>query len=240
MNGHTLSNQHVVIVGGSSGIGLATGSLAKQLGADVTLISRDAKKLDQASQQIDGVHTLIADFADEAAISAAFETLLPVDHVYVAAGSFVGGSVLEGSMADFHRAIDTRLWGSVHVVRAAVPKMNGVGSLTFTGGLSTDRPVAGAWATAVATAAAEQLARALALELAPIRVNAVSPGWTDTPMWNEIFGEAKQEVFSGVATQVPVKRLSTAAEVAQAVIFLMYSGTVTGEVIHVDSGHRLV
>jgi NAD(P)-dependent dehydrogenase (short-subunit alcohol dehydrogenase family) len=240
MNLNPLNNKHIVIVGGSSGIGLATGLLAKQQGADVTLISRDAEKLSQASQQVGGVRTAIADFSDETEINTAFANLPPIDHVYVAAGSFVGGSVLEGNMADFRSAIDTRVWGSVHVVRAAVPKMNGNGSLTFTGGLSTDRPVAGAWATAVATAAAEQLARALAIELAPIRINAVSPGWTDTPMWNDIFGEDKQNIFSGVAAQVLSKRLSTATEVAQAVIFLMSSGTVTGEVIHVDSGHRLV
>lgn len=240
MSLYTLNNQHVVIVGGSSGIGLATGTLAKQLGADVTLISRDRHKLNQAAEKIDGVRTAIADLADESAINTAFADLPPIDHVYVAAGSFVGGNVLQGTMADFRRAIDIRVWGSVHVVRAAVPKMNGIGSLTFTGGLSSDRPVAGAWATAVATAAAEQLARALALELAPIRVNAVAPGWTDTPMWNDILGAQKQDVFGNIATQVPVKRLSTAAEVAQAVIFLMNSGTVTGEVIHVDSGHRLV
>lgn len=240
MSEYTLSNQHVVIVGGSSGIGLATGILAKQLGADVTLISRDAEKLKQAATQIEGARIAIADFADEIAVKAAFAALPTVHHVYVAAGSFIGGNILESSMADFRRAIDTRLWGAVHVVRAAVPKMNGTGSFTFTGGLSTDRPVAGAWPTAVATAAAEQLARALALELAPIRVNAVSPGWTDTPMWDSILGLERQTVFDGVATQVPVKRLSTAIDVAQAVVFLMNSGTITGEIIHVDSGHRLV
>ncbi|MBW4693741.1 MAG: SDR family oxidoreductase [Lyngbya sp. HA4199-MV5] len=236
----SLSNQHVVIVGGSSGIGLATGTLAKQLGADVTLISRDAAKLKQIASQLDSVRIAIADFADEAATDAAFANLPPIHHVYVAAGSFVGGNILEGKMADFRRAIDTRIWGSVHVVRAAVPKMSATGSLTFTGGLSTDRPVKGAWATAVATAAAEQLARALALELAPLRVNAIAPGWTDTPMWNDILGAEKQAIFGGVATQVPMKRLSLATEVAQAVIFLMQSATVTGEVLHVDGGHRLV
>jgi NAD(P)-dependent dehydrogenase (short-subunit alcohol dehydrogenase family) len=240
MSFYNLTDRHVVIVGGSSGIGLATGLLAKQLGADVTLISRDSQKLDRASEQLGGVRTVAADFADEAEINAAFHDLPPIDHVYVAAGSFVGGNILEGNMADFRRAIDTRIWGSVHVVRAAVPKMNGSGSVTFTGGLSTDRPVVGAWATSVATAAAEQLSRALSMELAPIRVNAISPGWTDTPMWDDILGESKQEVFGGVSTQVLVKRLSTATDVAQAAIFLMNSQTVTGEVIHVDSGHRLV
>jgi NAD(P)-dependent dehydrogenase (short-subunit alcohol dehydrogenase family) len=235
-----LSEQHVVIVGGSSGIGLATAHLAKDLGAEVTLISRSPERLKQASEALGGVRTAIADFADEVAIRDVFTALPPVHHVYVAAGSFVGGNILTGAMADFRRAIDTRVWGSVHVVRAALPNMPSTGSLTFTGGLSSDRPVAGAWATAVATAAAEQLARALALELAPIRVNAVAPGWTETPMWNDILGAEKPAVFSQVATQVPVKRLSTANDVAQAVVFLMTSATVTGEIVHVDGGHRLV
>jgi NAD(P)-dependent dehydrogenase (short-subunit alcohol dehydrogenase family) len=236
----TLEGQHVVIVGGSSGIGLATAHLAQQLGAMVTLVGRNPERLQWAAAELGGVRSAIADAADEAAIHRALADLPPIHHVYVAAGSFVGGDVLTGEMATFRRAIDTRVWGAVHVVRAAVPKMSGAGSLIFTGGLSSDRPVAGAWATAVSTAAAEQLARALALELAPIRVNAIAPGWTETPMWNDILGSDKQAMFGQVATQVPVKRLSTAADVAQAVIFLMTSPTVTGEVVHVDGGHRLV
>lgn len=240
----TLAEQHVVIVGGSSGIGLATAQLAQQLGAAVTLVGRNPERLqravDELGGELGGVRSAIADAADEAAIQQAFADLPPIHHVYVAAGSFVGGDVLTGEMADFRRAIDTRVWGAVHVVRAAVPKMAGSGSLTFTGGLSSDRPVKGAWATAVSTAAAEQLARALALELAPMRVNAIAPGWTETPMWNDILGADKQAIFGQVATQVPVKRLSAATDVAQAVIFLMTSPTVTGEVVHVDSGHRLV
>ena len=114
------------------------------------------------------------------------------------------------------------------------------GSFVFTGGVSTARPVPGAWATAVATAAAEQMARALAVEIAPVRVNAVAPGWTDTPMWDEIFGENKREVFAGVAEKLLTKRLATAEEVAQAVIFLMNNNSITGETIHVEGGHRLV
>lgn len=240
MNGFSLAQQQVVVVGGSRGIGLAVAHLAKDLGAEVTLMARSPSGLRQASDELGGVRTAIADLTDGAAISAAFAALPAIDHVYVAAGSFVGGSVLTGAMADFRRAVDTRLWGAVEVVRAAVPKLSSTGSLTFTGGLSSDRPVVGAWATAVATAATEQLARALALELAPIRVNAIAPGWTDTPMWDVILGADKAAAFGQVATQVPIKRLATATEVAQAVIFLMATGAVTGEIVHVDGGHRLV
>ena len=112
--------------------------------------------------------------------------------------------------------------------------------VTLTGGLSTARPVAGAWVTAVATAATEQMSRALSLELAPIRVNAISPGWTDTPMWDAILREAKQDAFQEVAAKIPTGRLATAEEVASTVIFLMSNSSITGEVIHTDGGHRYV
>jgi NAD(P)-dependent dehydrogenase (short-subunit alcohol dehydrogenase family) len=240
MGTYSLANQHVVIVGGSSGIGLATGILTQKSGANVTLIGRNQEKLEEALKQIEGARIAIADFTDENSINAALADLPTIHHVYVAAGSFVGGNILSGSMADFRQVIDTRVWGSVHVVRAAVPKMNGTGSITFTGGVSTDRPVAGAWPTAVATAAAEQLARALALELAPVRVNAVAPGWTDTPMWDALLGSSKENAFADVADKLPVAHIAQPADVANAVLFLMSNASTTGEVLHIDGGNRLV
>jgi NAD(P)-dependent dehydrogenase (short-subunit alcohol dehydrogenase family) len=92
----------------------------------------------------------------------------------------------------------------------------------------------------VATAAAEQLARALALELAPIRVNAIAPGWTDTPMWNGILGETKQETFKTVGEKIPTGTIATAEEAAHAVLMMMSNRAFNGEILHVDGGHRLV
>lgn len=235
-----LDGKHVVVIGGSQGIGYETARLARQSGAEVTIVGRSLSKLDEASERLGKVHTAVVDITDEAAINRLFTTTAQVDHVYIASGSFVGGKILEGSVEQFRPAIESRLWGSVYVIRAAVPKMLSGGSVTLTGGLSTDRPVPGAWATAVATAAAEQLSRALAIELAPIRVNAVSPGWTDTPMWDAIFGESKQQAFQEVASKIPTRRLATAEEVASSVIFLMVNPSITGEVIHIDGGHRYV
>jgi NAD(P)-dependent dehydrogenase (short-subunit alcohol dehydrogenase family) len=214
--------------------------LAKQLGAEVTIAGRSLSKLEEASERLGKVYTGLVDITDEAAVERLFTTTGPVDHVYISAGSFVGGKVLDGSVEQFRPAIETRVWGSVYVIRAAVPKILSGGSITLTGGLSTDRPVPGAWATAVGTAAAEQMSRALAIELTPIRVNAVSPGWTDTPMWDTIFGEAKEQAFQDVASKIPTRRLATASEVASAVIFLMTNPSITGEVIHIDGGHRYV
>ncbi|MDZ8082635.1 MAG: SDR family oxidoreductase [Nostoc sp. SerVER01] len=235
-----LEGKHVVVVGGSQGIGYETARLAKQLGAEVTIAGRSLSKLEEASERLGKVYTGLVDITDEAAVERLFSTTGQVDHVYISAGSFVGGKILDGSVEQFRPAIESRVWGSVYVIRAAVPKMLSGGSITLTGGLSTDRPVPGAWATAVGTAAAEQMSRALAIELAPIRVNAVSPGWTDTPMWDTIFGPAKQEAFQDVASKIPTRRLATPEEVASAVIFLMTNPSITAEVIHIDGGHRYV
>jgi NAD(P)-dependent dehydrogenase (short-subunit alcohol dehydrogenase family) len=235
-----LEGKHVVVVGGSQGIGYETARLAKQSGAEVTIVSRSLSKLEEASERLGKVYTAVVDITDEAAVNRLFSTIGQVDHVYIAAGSFVGGKILDGSVEQFRPAIESRVWGSVYVIRAAVPKMFSGGSITLTGGLSTDRPVPGAWATAVATAAAEQMSRALSIELNPIRVNAVAPGWTDTPMWDAIFGEAKQGAFQEVASKIPTGRLARAEEVASSVIFLMTNPSITGEVIHIDGGHRYV
>ncbi len=139
-------------------------------------MGRTQDKLQAACDRLGEVQTVAVDIIDEAAINRSFAKLESVDHIYIAAGSFVGGKILDGSVEQFRPAIESRVWGSVYVIRAAVPKMPAGGSVTLTGGLSTARPVAGAWVTAVATAATEQMSRALSLELAPIRVNAISPG----------------------------------------------------------------
>jgi NAD(P)-dependent dehydrogenase (short-subunit alcohol dehydrogenase family) len=118
--------------------------------------------------------------------------------------------------------------------------MHSPGSITFTGGVSTDRPIAGAWISGLGTAAAEQLARVLVMELPRIRFNAVSPGYTDTPMWDSIMGENKQQILAGIAATLPVKKIASPEEVASAVLFLMSNPSITGEVIHVDGGARLI
>jgi NAD(P)-dependent dehydrogenase (short-subunit alcohol dehydrogenase family) len=236
-----LLNQQIVVVGGSSGIGLEVARLASDQGAHVTIMGRSRERLDAAAKQMGNVQTVVADTTDEASINAAFSSINAPNHVYVAAASFVGGMVLDDNLADFRLAMESRLWGSVNVVRAVAKNMQAPGSsFVFTGGLSTDRPVKGAWATSVATAAAEQLAKSLALELAPLRFNAIAPGWTDTPMWDGILGDAKDSTFSTIGSQIPVGRIATASEVAQGVLLLMSNHFINAEVLHIDGGHRLV
>ncbi len=238
----SFEDKHLVVIGGSSGMGLATARAALELGASVVITGTNDSKVAEAARSLrdDRVSYGIVDVRDEGAVTQFFAEREQVDHVFVAAGATKLGNILDGVAKEQIDPIDLRLDGSVYVVRAAVPRMNGSGSFVFTGGLSTDRPVKGAWVSGIGTAAAEQLARVLALELAPIRFNAVSPGYVDTPMWDAIFGADRDAMLKQVGETMPLKRIVRPDEVACAVLFLMANEATTGEVLHVDAGARLV
>jgi len=235
-----MHEQQVVIIGGSEGIGLAVAKAARALGARVLSVGRTAEKLEAAQRVVEGLEVAVADINDPASLRGVFSGLDAIDHIYIAAGSTKMGNPLDPELDNFKHKFDERLWGSVDVVRAAQDKMRATGSFTFTGGLSSDRPVKGAWVSGIATMATEQLARVLAMELAPLRFNAVAPGYTDTPMWNTIFPDNGVRLLGETVQKNPVPRLVTADEVAQAVLLLMQNSAITGETIHVDCGARLV
>ena len=236
-----LKKKNIIVIGGSSGIGKAVAELCFDLGADVTLTSRDRAKAEKVAAEIgDPVLATELDIDNEGQVNGFFAPLKGVDHIYIAAGSTKLGLVTGGKLEENMQAFNTRIMGSLRVVRAAVDKMNHLGSITFTGGISTDRPIAGAWVPGLGTSTAEQLARVLVMEFPTIRFNAVAPGYTDTPMWDTVLGKDKTRVLDNVAETLPVKKIATSAEVASAIVFLMSNGSVTGEVIHVDGGGRLV
>lgn len=241
MFGTNLNQKQIIIIGGSSGMGLATAKMAVELGAHVTITGRTAEKVQKAAASVH--HTVrwaTLDVNDEAQVVHFFDNITAIDHIYIAAGSTTLGGVTDGVLEEKLKGFETRLVGSLRVVRAAISKMNPGGSFTFTGGVSTDRPISGAWVSGLGTAAAEQLARVLVMEFPGVRFNAVSPGYTDTPMWDDIMGENKAEILAGVAEKLPVKKIATAEEIAAAVLFLMANASVTGEIIHIDGGARLI
>lgn len=235
-----MQDQQVVIIGGSEGIGLAVAKMTRAQQARVLVVARTKEKLEAAQKAVNGLDIAVADINDAASLEAVFSGLDAVDHIYIAAGSTKTGGPLDPELNAFRQKFDERLWGSLEVVRAAQGIMRPGGSFTFTGGLSSDRPVSGAWVSGIATMATEQLARVLALELAPLRFNAVAPGYTDTPMWNTIFPGEGVKLLDEVVKKNLIPRLVTADEVAQAVLLLMQNKAITGETIHIDCGARLV
>ena len=225
----------VVIIGGTSGMGFATARLAKEQGANVTIASRSSEKLLHAAQQLGDVRAVSADITSESDVQAIFEAIDRVDHVFITAGRLLLGKIMEADLETFYADVDQRFWGPLYVIRNAVPKMT-VGSLTFLSGQYASKPAPGAVVTAAMNAAIETLAKGLALELAPIRVNAVAPGLIDTP----ILGEHRDGASEWAKATLPLKRMGLAEEVAQAAVLLMTNGFITGEVVHIDGGGRLV
>jgi NAD(P)-dependent dehydrogenase (short-subunit alcohol dehydrogenase family) len=237
----SLENHQVVVIGGSSGIGLAVAEAVIAAKGRVTVVGRDAERLDAVRQRLPQSSTAVADVLDLGALTSMFAGLEHVDHLVVTAGRAVLSSFTEGpEPAEQLRDLDVKLVGAANAVRAALPRFRPGGSVVLTGGVSTTRPVAGAWTTSVATAAVEQLARTLALELAPLRVNAVSPGWTATPMWDAVLGDAAASTLESVAASHLTGRVAAPEEVAAAVLALLVNPAISAEVLHVDGGARLV
>ena len=235
----TLQGAHVVVIGGSSGIGLATAQLARQAGATLTIAGRSQDKLRQAQQQLGEVRTVVADITHEADVGQVFEGLSRVDHVVVAAGTIQNGRIVDNDLATLRRIIDERIWGVTYVVRHAAPKMT-QGSITFTSGGLSSRPRVGSAMLTTALAGVEAMTPALALELAPIRVNTVTPGLIDTPLLHHTYGAEREAIMANRAAVLPGKRVGTAEEVAQAMLMLMTNAYMTGEVLHIDGGGRFV
>ncbi len=240
-----LMGRKIVVVGGSSGIGLGVANAALERGAELVLIGRSQDKLLAAQRSLGGngrVKTVTADMTREAEIAAAFAGIGAFDHLVSTAGTPPPGDPIGETDAEMvRRFIDDKLIGAVLVAKHAVRTLTAGGSMTFTSGINKDRPpVPGGAVVAAIAGAFSYFARALALELAPSRVNIVSPGWVDTPMFDELVGEAKAGYFAEMAARLPIGRIAAPSDVAPAYLYAMESDFMTGETIHIDGGQRLI
>ncbi len=237
----SIEGQTVVLFGASSGIGLATAKAARAAGADVTIVAREPQRLHRARDDVGGqTRAESLDGADDSAVQALFDTFDRVDHVASFTGDQPHASVTDTSHDLYQRAMDARVWAARNLCAAAASRMPPTGSFTFCSGVSAFRPRANRAAGAAATAALESFARAMAVELAPIRVNTVCPGSFDTPVLDRAFGERKDEAMRPYLAQLPLGRLGRPEELAHAVLFLMTASYVTGTVLHVDGGALLI
>jgi NAD(P)-dependent dehydrogenase (short-subunit alcohol dehydrogenase family) len=240
MNDAMLKGRHVVVVGGTSGIGLAVARYVARAGAEVTIVGRDAERLRHAAEEIGGARQCVGDLHQSEAFGRLFGSLPEIDHLVVTAGTASLKTLRESTAEDLRAAVEERLVGPLSVVRAALDRLRPTGSIVLTSGLLAERPTHRGAILAGAVAAIEAIARSLALELAPIRVNAVSPGLVDTPLLDGFFGDAKHEALASAAASLPTGRIGRPDDIAQAVGLLLTGGFITGEVLHVDGGGRLV
>lgn len=236
----SLSGQTVAIIGGSSGIGLAIAAQAKCLGADLILVARDAEKLRNAAASVGGATQIVADISATATPLSMFRDVASLDHLVITAGTARLLPLKEHGADDLHGVMAERLVGPLLAIQAAAPLLRPGGSITLTSAQLSSRPIGIGAVMAAAVAAVEAITRALALELAPVRVNAVAPGMIDTPLLDHLLGDNKSQVFDGTAASLPARRVGLPDDVAQAVLLLLTNGFITGEILHVDGGGRWV
>ena len=233
-----VENERVIVFGGSSGIGLGIARECLARGAVVTIASRSEARLKAAAEALGGgdrLATLRADVADEKAVQLALAGR-PVDHVVITAAEPSYGPIASLDMAAARRTVESKLMAALHVAKHV--RLPATGSLLVTSGVAAERPAPGGAVVAAVNGALDAVVRALALELAPARVNALSPGWVDTPFWDAFAGAAKTQRLADRARSLPVRRTGRTEDLAHAAVFLLENGFATGTVLHVDGGHR--
>lgn len=238
--GNSLEGKHVVIVGGSSGMGKATARLAVQHGATVTIASRSKDKLEAAARELGAVQIAAIDTTDEAAVKQWAADLDPVDHLVVTASSAARGPFADLPTDDLRGMIEAKFIGPYVAAREILPCLNEGGSITFFSGVLSRRPSTGTTGLAAVNAAVETLAKGLALELGgKARVNCISPGMVNTEAYADMPEAAREGMFAEVGGSLPVGRVGTAEEVAQATVLTMTNGFMTGSVLDIDGGHMV-
>ena len=219
----SLQGQHVVVVGGTSGIGQAVVAAVQVAGAKVTALGRGS--------------AIVCDVTDPIGVNRAFEGLGPVDHLVITVGARVGSpSLAQLTDAELALTYEVKLFGALRALRAALPKLAPRASVTLTSGLLSRKPSAGGLLKGSVNAAIEAAARQLAKELAPRRVNVVSPGVVDTELWS---GATRETTLARIGAGLPVGRVGLPHELAQAYVLAMTNGFMTGSVIDVDGGGLL-
>jgi NAD(P)-dependent dehydrogenase (short-subunit alcohol dehydrogenase family) len=240
-----MNKERILIVGGSSGMGLALARRCLDAGANVIIAGRNAAKLNAAREELDraaALETATVDISREHEVAALFARIARLDHIVSTAADIEGAYRLlpEIALSAAQRVVESKFYGPLLLAKHGAPLLPAAGSLTFVSGIAAYRPVARGSVVAAVNAALEGLVRALAVELAPIRVNAVSPGWVDTPIWEFVAGEKKDETLAAMAKRLPVGRVGRPQDIADAIRFLIGNGFTTGTTLHVEGGHRLV
>jgi NAD(P)-dependent dehydrogenase (short-subunit alcohol dehydrogenase family) len=237
----SLEGKRVVILGGSSGIGLAAARAAAAKGAAIVIASSRKARVDGALGVLPAdTAGHVVDLASEHEVKEFFSKLGRFDHLLFTAGEALQlGPLPETEIAAARRFLDLRFWGAYMAAKYGSGGIRLGGSIVFTSGTAGARPRSGWSLGASVCAAMEGLTRALAMELAPIRVNIVAPGLVKTPLWANVPEDRREEMYRQAGERLPVGHVGEAEEVAQAYLYLMQQTYITGQVLNVDGGGTL-
>ncbi|MFD2081252.1 Short-chain dehydrogenase [Actinopolymorpha cephalotaxi] len=236
-----LAGQNVVLIGGSAGIGLETARRARAQGADVILTGRRADRLEQAALDVGARRTAAFDVNDEDAVESFFgELSAPIDHVMITAGGPRYGPMLDLDSTQVREGIADHAVLALVVARNALAKMRPGGSLVLMGGTGARRVAPGLGIASAATVALPAFTAALALEIAPVRVNLIAAGFVDTPLSATLLGDRLEERRSELRAKLPIGRVVGPADVAALAVHLMANTALTGATYDIDGGQQFV
>jgi NAD(P)-dependent dehydrogenase (short-subunit alcohol dehydrogenase family) len=237
----SFAQQRILIIGGSNGMGLAAARSLGRLGAEVLVAGRSQARLDAALATIEGrAAGYVADFTDPASLAALFERIGRIDHLVLAASANAAWGPFASLSADALRgALEGKLIGYWQSLQASLPHLRRDGSVVMLSGAASRTAMPGTAGLAAVNGGITQMAQTLARELAPLRVNVVSPGLVDTPAYDGLPAEAKAGMFAGAAKALPVGRTGTPEDIAEAIVYLLGNGFTTGAILDVDGGARM-
>lgn len=238
----SLRNKRVVIIGGSSGIGLATAKMAALQGAKIVVAGRTKSKLEIAKKEIgnDHVDAYAVDITQKISIKDLFEQVGSFDHLVITGPAPQFGHFLELNIEQVHQEFEGKFWGQYRAAWYGAKSISKEGSIVFMSGAYSARPIPGASSLAAVQAGIEGLARGLAIDLSPIRVNVISPGLTDTPIIKSAFpDDARLKLYEEQANMLPAKRIGAPEDIAQSILYLLSNRYVTGSTLFPDGGYTL-
>jgi NAD(P)-dependent dehydrogenase (short-subunit alcohol dehydrogenase family) len=236
--GNALDGKTVVVVGRGSGIARAVTLLARAEGAHVVVAGRDRVKLAAAFAD-PGISADAVDITDDKSIAALAQRLGGVDHVVSTASARARGQLADLERVNLQRSFDTKVIGPTMLAKYFAPQMNSGGSFVLFSGIHAFKAKVGYLGVAITNGAVDFLTRSLALELAPIRVNTISPGVIDTGAWDALGDNGKQQYFEHISATNPARRIGTPEDIANAVLFAMTNTFLTGVTLKVDGGEPL-
>ena len=239
----SLKDKRIVVIGGSSGIGLAVAEGALREGAQVTVSSSQQATVDKGLARLKGAEGAVADVKDEEQLAKLFARVGNFDHLVYTAGDWGGprrGPLESLDLKEASAIFTVRFWGALAAVKQAKKHLAPNGSITLTDGMIAHRPTKGSVVATGMAGGIEHMTRALAVELAPLRVNAVCPGAIHTEIWNAIPEAQRADRLREMGQRVPLKRIGEPGEVAEAYLYLMRAGYTTGQVLYVDGGQSVV